>query len=836
MSNKEHIWIPRLKQQLADRLIGRREFIRYSALLGMSAGAAYMWAGRITGQPLAPPARAAELPKGGVVKVAMRIPKLDNPHTFSWIYNSNVVRQVNGYLTRTGVDNVTRPALASKWEASEDLKTWTFTIADINWHDGRPFTAEDAAWNIKHCLDEATGSSVLGLMKGYMLKEVDKGKKDDKGNPTMSTELWDANAIEVKDPKTLILHLQEPQVAVPEHFFHYPFPMLDPKENGVWGVKSNGTGAFTPVEIEVGRKAVVKAVDGHGAHLDAIEFIDLGDNPSAQAAALASKQVHGLYETNIEQLELYQSMDHVNRYDAITADTCVARMQPIKPFDDPRVRKAMRLATDQAKTLELAHRGIGTIAEHHHVSPVHPDYKKLPMMTQNIEEAKKLLEEAGYKDGIDIEIFGKSDPTWEGAAIEAMVEQWKPAGIRAKINILPSAKYWDIWTTVPFGFTIWAHRPLGFMVLALAYRTGVPWNEFEIFQQGVRRAARQGRGNARCGRPRRDHRPAREDLAGGRADRAAALALAVHLLRQARAGLPDASDPLHLRRGAGHPGLIQSPISACRRLADEPAAGGCEAIATMVLLRHTAAKANGEKPGKTGHLSDRHTAVTVSQTGRKPVSVAQGDLRMKLSRNISRRGVVKGSAAAGAVALFAPAYVRNALSSSGEINVMFWSDELPEDLLKSFTEKTGIKVNFTGFGSNEELLNKMKSTKGEGFDVISPTLNRVPQWKELGVTQAWDLKKVPVDRLNPAMLKAGEIWNLDGKGQHWLPHVLGNRGHLLAHRQMAAQGRIPELWRHLGRCQCRQDHGPQPFADPRCRPVDGGRGQARARLDAQGLL
>jgi spermidine/putrescine transport system substrate-binding protein len=149
---------------------------------------------------------------------------------------------------------------------------------------------------------------------------------------------------------------------------------------------------------------------------------------------------------------------------------------------------------------------------------------------------------------------------------------------------------------------------------------------------------------------------------------------------------------------------------------------------------------------------------------------------MKFNRNISRRGVVKGSAAAGAVVLFAPAYVRNALSSSGEINVMFWSDELPEDLLKSFSEKTGIKVNFTGFGSNEELLNKMKSTKGEGFDLISPTLNRVPQWKELGVTQAWDLKKVPVDRLNPAMLKAGEIWNLDGKGQHWLPHVWGTEG------------------------------------------------------------
>jgi spermidine/putrescine transport system substrate-binding protein len=149
---------------------------------------------------------------------------------------------------------------------------------------------------------------------------------------------------------------------------------------------------------------------------------------------------------------------------------------------------------------------------------------------------------------------------------------------------------------------------------------------------------------------------------------------------------------------------------------------------------------------------------------------------MKLDRHFSRRGVVKGSAAVGALALFAPAYVKNALSSSGELNVMFWSDELPEDLLKGFTDKTGIKVNFTGFGSNEELLNKMKATKGEGFDLISPTLDRVLQWKELGVTQAWDLKKVPVDRLNPAMLKAGEIWNLDGKGQHWLPHVWGTEG------------------------------------------------------------
>jgi peptide/nickel transport system substrate-binding protein len=479
MPESEHVLIRDLKRDLSQKRIDRREFIRYSTLLGMSAGAAYMWAGKITGEPIAAPAQAQELPKGGVVRIAMRVPKIDSPHTYSWIYDSNILRQVCGYLTRTGVDNVTRPHLFSKWKASPDLKTWTFTTAAKKWRKtGEPFTAEQAAWNIRHCLDAKVGSSVIGLMKGYMLKDVDTGTKDDKGNPVMTTGLWDANAIEVKNAETLVLNLKEPQVAVPEHLFHYPFGIVDPAEQGAFGVGSNGTEAFELVELEVGRKAVLRAVAGGPAHLDEIHFLDLGDNPAAVAAALASKQVDGIYFGNVEQLDLYSSMDHVQRYDAVSADTAVVRMQKTtKPFDDPRVRKAFRLATDQAKTLEIAYRGIGTIAEHHHVCPVHPDYKKLDLMAQNIEEAKKLLAEAGYPGGVDVELACKADPPWEQTAVEVMVEQWKAAGIRCKINLLPSAKFWEVWTEVPFGFTEWAHRPLGFMVLSLAYRTGVPWNE-----------------------------------------------------------------------------------------------------------------------------------------------------------------------------------------------------------------------------------------------------------------------------------------------------------------------------------------------------------------------
>jgi peptide/nickel transport system substrate-binding protein len=61
-----------------------------------------------------------------------------------------------------------------------------------------------------------------------------------------------------------------------------------------------------------------------------------------------------------------------------------------------------------------------------------------------------------------------------------MVEQWKEAGIRTKINVMPSTQYWEVWTKVPFGFTTWAHRPLGVMTYSLAYRTGGSWNESDF--------------------------------------------------------------------------------------------------------------------------------------------------------------------------------------------------------------------------------------------------------------------------------------------------------------------------------------------------------------------
>ena len=286
----EHSWIPKLKQQFAEGKIGRRDFLRRATLLGLSASAAYAFAGRVTGTAPTRSARAA-MPRGGLLRIGMRVHDIKDAHAVSWTEGSNLARQIFDFLTRTDQDNVTRPYLVEKWEASEDLRTWTLHLrTDVKWHNGRPFVADDVVWNLRQVLDPKVGSSVLGLMKSYMLDEYETGEVDKDGKKKMATRLWDANAIEKLDDHTVQLNTKVPQLAVPEHLFHYPFSITDPEANGKFGIGVNGTGPFELMEYSTIRKATLRARKdywGGAPHVDTLEFIDVGDEPATAIAALA---------------------------------------------------------------------------------------------------------------------------------------------------------------------------------------------------------------------------------------------------------------------------------------------------------------------------------------------------------------------------------------------------------------------------------------------------------------------------------------------------------------------------------------------------------------------
>jgi peptide/nickel transport system substrate-binding protein len=484
-TKKVHPGVQQMEKALTAGKCSRREFLRTVTLLGVSATAAYGLVGKLVGNDGLPDiissAHAATQKKGGVLRFGMQVQEMADPATYSWTQKSIVSRHIVEYLVETGPDNITRPNLAESWEASDDLKSWTFHLRKgIKWSNGDDFNADDVVFNFTRWLDPKTGSSNLGLFDA-MLEET--GEKDAKGNPI---KRMIPNAVQKIDNHTVRLNLKSPVLSIPENLYNYPTAIVHrnfEKEGGDLSKNPVGTGPYTLSEFRVGELArLTKRKEpywGGEVFLDEIRFVDLGEDAGAYLAAIASNQVDGIYNLDLTTLEAAKNIPGIKIVEIPSTQTGVIRMKVTeKPFDDIRVRRAVQKTCNAQRQLDIAHRGLGIVAEHHHVAKIHPEYFALPPFKPDIEGAKKLLTEAGYPNGIELSCnVGNTEGVWEQDSVAVLKEDAAKAGINIKMNVMPQAQYWDVWTKAPLSLTSWTHRPLAVMVLGLAYRTGVPWNE-----------------------------------------------------------------------------------------------------------------------------------------------------------------------------------------------------------------------------------------------------------------------------------------------------------------------------------------------------------------------
>ena len=352
------------------------------------------------------------------------------------------------------------PRLALSWESNADATEWTYKLRQgVKFHDGSDFDAADVVHTYKRLLDPEIGSP---------------------GKAGLESILAD---IEVVDTHTVRFIMKQPTATAPillksKWAFIVPEGATREQLDG-HGV---GTGAFIQKTFTKGGPfwEVVRNPDYWDPGLPkaaCLRFTVIAE-PITRAAALISGDIDLATSMDPELVGVMSKNENVTTATAPGGSPMVLNMLvDSPPFDDARVRSAMKLVVDRQAMVDGPLMGLGEPANDTPVPPSSPVAYRKDIKQRDIPKAKALLAEAGYPDGIDVELY--TGPVGVGVVniSQAYVQMAAEAGIRVQLNMMPAAGYWsDIWMKKPFYASFWSARhPVE--ALAAAYRSTAKWND-----------------------------------------------------------------------------------------------------------------------------------------------------------------------------------------------------------------------------------------------------------------------------------------------------------------------------------------------------------------------
>ncbi len=379
-----------LIEAFAAGRVGRRDFLRMGAVLGMTSATLVACGGANTTTPsggsasvdqgigVGGAASAVPVKQGGTMKIASSAPSspLDSVKMLD-LAAYGVIAQCFEYLAYTGGDLQLLPGLAEKWEPNDDGSEWTFTIRQgVMWQDGSPLTTDDVVSTMDR-LVTAGNSALKGVIEKGSAKATDA-----------STVVFTLTGPNGNFP--YLVSTDNPQCAI------IPKAQAD----GTTLDKSpNGTGPWklSQFDAKVGA-TFVRNEEWWGGKtpLDSVEWVFFQDL-QPQVVALQSGQVDAIVQFSVTGGEglLNNANLNVIALNAATHRELWMRTDTGQ-FKDPQVREAVAWSLDREAMVQSLFKGRAEVGADTVIAPVYPFADPaLPARTQDIAKAKALLSAAG---------------------------------------------------------------------------------------------------------------------------------------------------------------------------------------------------------------------------------------------------------------------------------------------------------------------------------------------------------------------------------------------------------------------------------------------------------
>ncbi|MEJ2639119.1 MAG: ABC transporter substrate-binding protein [Desulfosarcinaceae bacterium] len=378
----------------------------------------------IVAMALVPPAFAMTPLRGGHLTVCQSAepPGLDPTANTAAAIDRVVYANLFEGLVKVDRSGALVPALASSWVVSEAGHRYRFELRKgVRFHDGRPFDAAVARWNLEQAMGENSVNPHPEYFRGII-------------------------AIQTPDPHTLVIDLKAVDALFLIHLAEGDAVMLPKGDRATAKTDPVGTGPFRFVKWVRGDRVELARFDGYWNHerpyLDTVTFKFIGD-AAAQLAALKSGQIDVI--GSIAAPEAAFSLSKDPRFKVLngttTGEVILSTNNKAAPFDNKLVRQAMACAIDRQVVVDLVMFGYGTPIGSHW-SPSTPYYVDLTgMFPYNPERAKALLAEAGYPDGFTATIKLPAIYSYSRRAGEVIADMLAKVGIKLNIEIVE----WGQW-------------------------------------------------------------------------------------------------------------------------------------------------------------------------------------------------------------------------------------------------------------------------------------------------------------------------------------------------------------------------------------------------------